>query len=95
VTTHGWAVNIENDLQPFSWVVPCGLQDVQMTSLIKETRRGAGQMRCFRKRAAYEVAQALGLRQRLVSPARLREVLEPVVPSLKPVAPSLEPVAKA
>ena len=25
VTTHGWAVNVENDLQPFQWVVPCGL----------------------------------------------------------------------
>ncbi len=25
VTTHGWAVNVENDLQPFSWIVPCGL----------------------------------------------------------------------
>ena len=42
-----------------------------MTSLIKETGRGAGQMPCFRKRAAYEVARALGRRQRLVSRARL------------------------
>ena len=25
VTTHGFAVNVENDLQPFSWVVACGL----------------------------------------------------------------------
>jgi len=25
VTTHGFAVNVQNDLQPFSWVVPCGL----------------------------------------------------------------------
>jgi len=24
VTTHGFAVNVENDLQPFSWIVPCG-----------------------------------------------------------------------
>jgi lipoyl(octanoyl) transferase len=71
VTTHGWAVNVENDLQPFGWVVPCGLDGVQMTSLIKETARPAGQMRCFRKRAAFEVAQALGRRQRLVSRARL------------------------
>jgi lipoyl(octanoyl) transferase len=71
VTTHGFAVNIENDLQPFSWVVPCGLDGVAMTSLIKETGRGAGQMRCFRKRAAFEVARALGLRQRIVSAARL------------------------
>ena len=72
VTTHGWAANVENDLQPFDWVVPCGLSDVRMTSLIKETGRPAGQMPCFRKRAAYAVAQALGRRQRLVSAARLQ-----------------------
>src|ERR1700761_9132457 len=36
VTTHGFAVNVENDLQPFSWIVPCGLDGVSMTSLIKE-----------------------------------------------------------
>jgi lipoyl(octanoyl) transferase len=70
VTTHGFAVNVENDLQPFSWVVPCGLDGVSMTSLIRETGRPEGQMRCFRKRAAYEVAQALGRRQRLMSLAR-------------------------
>ena len=39
VTTHGFAVNVENDLQPFGWIVPCGLDGVQMTSLIKETGR--------------------------------------------------------
>ncbi len=37
VTTHGFAINVQNDLQPFSWVVPCGLDGVQMTSVIKET----------------------------------------------------------
>ena len=42
-----------------------------MTSLIKETGRLAGQMKCFRRRAAYAVARELGLRQRLVSLARL------------------------
>jgi lipoyl(octanoyl) transferase len=71
VTTHGWAVNVENDLQPFSWVVACGLDGVSMTSLIKETGRLAGQMHCFRKRAAFQVARALGRRQRIVSAARL------------------------
>jgi lipoate-protein ligase B len=71
VTTHGFAVNVENDLQPFGWVVACGLPDVQMTSLIKETGRLAGQMGCFRRRAAWQLAQALGHRQRLVSLARL------------------------
>jgi lipoyl(octanoyl) transferase len=79
VTTHGWAVNVENDLQPFSWVVPCGLDGVQMTSLIKETGRAAGQMKCFRRRAAFEVAQALGCRQRLISPTRLQTTIGDLV----------------
>jgi lipoyl(octanoyl) transferase len=75
VTTHGFAVNVENDLQPFSWIVPCGLDAVQMTSLIKETGRLAGQMKCFRRRAAFELASALGLRQRLISRARLEAAI--------------------
>lgn len=77
VTTHGFAVNVENDLQPFSWIVPCGLDGVQMTSLLRETSRTPSVMKCFRRRAAYEVARALGRRQRLVSRARL-ETLAPV-----------------
>ncbi len=77
VTTHGFAVNVENDLQPFGFVVACGLEGVQMTSVIKETHRLAGQMKCFRRRAAWRVAEALGHRQRLVSLERL-EAAAPV-----------------
>ena len=36
VTTHGFAVNVNNDLQPFEWIVPCGIEDVRMTSLTRE-----------------------------------------------------------
>jgi lipoyl(octanoyl) transferase len=36
VTTHGFAVNVNNDLQPFEWVVPCGIEDCRMTSLTRE-----------------------------------------------------------
>ena len=74
VSTHGFAVNVENDLQPFSWIVPCGLDGVQMTSLLRETGRTPSVMKCFRRRAAYEVARGLGRRQRLVSLARLETV---------------------
>jgi lipoate-protein ligase B len=70
VTTHGFAVNVDNDLQPFEWIVPCGLDGVRMTSVCKETRR-AGGIDCFRKRMAYRFAQAYGMRQRLVSVERL------------------------
>jgi lipoyl(octanoyl) transferase len=36
VSTHGFAVNVINDLAPFTWIVPCGLPDVTMTSMTQE-----------------------------------------------------------
>ncbi|HEX8754017.1 MAG TPA: lipoyl(octanoyl) transferase LipB [Solirubrobacterales bacterium] len=36
VTTHGLAINVNNDLQPFEWIVPCGIGGVAMTSLARE-----------------------------------------------------------
>jgi lipoate-protein ligase B len=36
VTFHGLALNVNLDLTPFSWVQPCGLQGVGMTSMKKE-----------------------------------------------------------
>jgi len=71
VTTHGFAVNVDNDLQPFEWIIPCGIDNVRMTSLYKETGRVGG-MSCFRKRVAWRFAEAYGLRQRIVSIDRLR-----------------------
>ncbi len=37
VTYHGLALNVSLDLEPFSWINPCGLDEVRMTSLEKET----------------------------------------------------------
>jgi lipoyl(octanoyl) transferase len=72
VTTHGFAVNVENDLDPFSWIVACGLPDVQMTSLAAELgAAGAPGLACFRKEIAYRFCEANGRRARIVSPARL------------------------
>src|SRR3954451_24759329 len=51
VATHGFAVNVDNDLEPFTWVVPCGLPDVTMTSVARETGRG-GRRRCVRRETA-------------------------------------------
>jgi lipoyl(octanoyl) transferase len=39
VTTHGFAINVANDLEPFGWVVACGLADVSMTSVAQEGGR--------------------------------------------------------
>ena len=78
VTMHGFAVNVQNDLQPFNWVVACGLPDVQMTSLLKESGRTGELLACHRKRVAHRFAEAFGLRQRIVTPARLEKALAAV-----------------
>jgi len=87
ISTHGFAVNVENDLEPFSWVIACGLPDVAMTSIARELAvsnprhanydsaaldtNGAPGVACFRKRMAHTFCEAHGRRQRLVSPQRL------------------------
>ena len=38
VSTHGLAVNVNNDLQPFEWIVPCGIEAARMTSVAAERR---------------------------------------------------------
>ena len=72
VTTHGFAINVDNDLQPFEWIVPCGIGHVRMTSVCKETGRGDA-LGCFRRRMAHRFAEAFERRQRLVTLHRLLE----------------------
>ena len=36
ISFHGLALNVQTDLTPFSWIQPCGLQDVGMTSMQQE-----------------------------------------------------------
>ena len=69
VTAHGFAVNVDNDLQPFEWIVPCGLH-AQMTSVCRELGE-APNLPCFRKRMAYAFTQEHSRRQRLVALERL------------------------
>ncbi|HEV3323262.1 MAG TPA: lipoyl(octanoyl) transferase LipB [Solirubrobacteraceae bacterium] len=92
VSTHGFAVNVDNDLEPFSWVVACGLPDVAMTSLAREGERNGGEAACartifarYRQRVAHHFCAAHGCRQRLVSPQRLGIAgLAPPAPGAKP-----------
>jgi len=38
VTYHGMAINIQNDLSIFDYITPCGLEGVEMTSVLKDTQ---------------------------------------------------------
>jgi len=35
VTMHGFALNVDNDLEPFRWIVPCGLSGAAVTSVAR------------------------------------------------------------
>jgi lipoate-protein ligase B len=72
VSTHGFAVNVDNDLAPFGWVVACGLPDVRMTSIAAEG--GTDGVACFRKRMGHAFSRAFERRQRLVTPGRIASV---------------------
>jgi lipoyl(octanoyl) transferase len=37
ITMHGFALNVSSDLLPFDHIVPCGIKNVVMTSMEKET----------------------------------------------------------
>ena len=37
ISFHGLALNVHTDLTPFSWIQPCGLKDVGMTTMQQQT----------------------------------------------------------
>jgi lipoate-protein ligase B len=77
VSKHGLAINVVNDLAPFEWAVACGLPGVTMTSVEREAVAcRADPVGCLRKDLGHRLAEELGLRQRLVTPARLLDALD-------------------
>lgn len=58
VTAHGLSVNVDTDLEPFEWIVPCGLPEARMTSVALE--RGDADMGRFMESFAAVFASELG-----------------------------------
>jgi lipoyl(octanoyl) transferase len=80
ITTHGLAINVNNDLQPFEWIVPCGIEAVRMTSLGREL--GAEQdLDAFATTLAERFGEVYG-----------RQPVDVGVDELAPLAESLAPV---
>jgi lipoate-protein ligase B len=57
VSMHGLAVNVDNDLTPFEWIVPCGIDHVQVTSVAQE----GGRVEAFGELLVDRFAAAFGL----------------------------------
>ncbi len=70
ISTHGIAINVNNDLQPFEWVVPCGMEAARMTSVSREL--GAEQdLAEFTATVRDRFGEAFGRELREVEPATL------------------------
>jgi lipoyl(octanoyl) transferase len=62
VTTHGLALNVSTDLAWFDEMIPCGLRDIEVTSLARE-RGEPPAMAEVADRLADHLAEVLGLRR--------------------------------
>lgn len=62
ITYHGMAINIQNDLTIFDLIVPCGLDNVQMTSVLEETGKRHSMSR-IKKRLAELVIRHFTIRK--------------------------------
>jgi lipoyl(octanoyl) transferase len=71
VSTHGFAINVVNDLTPFTWIVPCGLAGVSMTSVAAEIGLGAADLERFADRVVASLCRVHGREPQEVAPAAL------------------------
>jgi lipoate-protein ligase B len=85
VTTHGFAVNVNNDLQPFEWIVPCGIDHCRMSSVARETKR-EHDLGAFADVVCREFGDVYDRVPRVLEPQVLAERLEAAEAVLEQVA---------
>ncbi|MGE0474041.1 MAG: hypothetical protein AB7P17_10460, partial [Nitrospirales bacterium] len=60
ITMHGFALNVNGDLWPFSLITPCGIEGVQVTSMAKVLDRSLD-MKEVQERIIQEFSTVFGL----------------------------------
>ena len=70
-TYHGLALNVNTSLEPFSWIHPCGLSDIGMTSLGRELSREVS-MSQVRSSARHNIESVFGVQLVMKSLAELK-----------------------
>lgn len=75
VSFHGLALNVNTDMEPFSWIHPCGLSQVRMTSF-ERYLKGPVSMAEARQTMAAHLAAVLGITLTTRSVEQLYEKIE-------------------
>jgi lipoyl(octanoyl) transferase len=75
ITTHGFAINLEMDLEPWQWIVPCGLQ-AEITSVAAETGAAVDEA-AFTAEVSRAWADELGAKAEAISSERLARLITP------------------
>jgi lipoate-protein ligase B len=68
VTIHGFALNVDLDLSPFSYIMPCGLTQCHITSLA-EIRQSAVSPAIVAQQVAQEFARIFNIQWMNIPPA--------------------------
>jgi lipoyl(octanoyl) transferase len=72
VTIHGFALNVDLDLSPFSHIMPCGLAQCHITSMA-EVRQSAMSSTVIAQQVAEEFARIFNIRWMSLSPDIMRQ----------------------
>jgi lipoyl(octanoyl) transferase len=95
VTWHGFALNVTTDLSWFELIVPCGIAEVQMTSVAQEIGPGGSPApsaaadggsdgsleRLVRERVVQGFAEVFTLEPAMLDPSELERVAATIVPA--------------
>jgi lipoyl(octanoyl) transferase len=71
ITMHGFALNVCGDLSPFGHIIPCGITDIEMTSMERET---GGSISVIDVAAVFEKMAVRGM-----ADLRVHEEAQPVI----------------
>ena len=77
ISFHGLALNVNPSLRPFSWINPCGLAGVEMTSLARESGREVS-VRQVTARLPQHLAAVFGREFKEIDQADLRLFFAPL-----------------
>jgi len=76
ISFHGLALNVNTDLDPFTWIHPCGLQGVTVTSMKKLLGQEIP-MAEVKKRAAFHLQEVFGVGLESISMKQIEHLLTP------------------